>query len=350
MVFSLFASAIIATDVCADIIRLTNNSTQDEYPSTHSGNVVWQGGGYREDYEIYYWNGTTTIQLTDNTGYDGHPSVYNGSVTWFGWDGNDYEIYYWDGNITVAVTNNDYDDISPSLYDGTIAWYGGANALSDMASADNEIYYWDGNSIIQVTNNDYADTRPSLYDGTIAWHSTYRYADGHADEIYYWNGNAVTQVTDNNYMDNVPTLYDGTIAWHGWNSQTHHQIYYWDGSNTIQVGAGDSPYLYDGVIVWDKPDGYDSELHYLDGSTITQLTDNNFPDRNASLCSGTIAWQRKASGEDDWEIYYATDVFELISEQPEPEPEPIPEPSTILLLTTGLTGIVTYGLRRKRKA
>jgi len=63
--------------------------------------VVWEGydGG---DYEIYFWDGTTTRQLTDNAYTDYDPQIHNGQVVWHGNDG-DYEIYFWDGAADLSL-------------------------------------------------------------------------------------------------------------------------------------------------------------------------------------------------------------------------------------------------------
>ena len=68
------------------------------------------------------------------------------TLAWVGWDGGDYEIYYWDGSTTRNVSNNDTNDFYPSLYNGNIAWQG-----RDPSGADNEIFIWDGSTVTQFT-------------------------------------------------------------------------------------------------------------------------------------------------------------------------------------------------------
>jgi len=138
---------------------------------------------------------------------------------------------------------------------------------------------------------------------------------GDGGEIYYWDGKNTIKLTDNNYTDYYPSLYDGTIAWTGRDAiDGDLEIYYWDGNNVIQITDNDytdkNPSLYNGTIAWDATDGTDTELFYWDGGSLG------------------------------------------LAPLPPPEPteQPIPEPSTILLFSTGICGIATYGLIRRRKA
>jgi hypothetical protein len=68
-------------------------------------NVVWTGSsGY--DYEIYFWDGSTTTQLTNYFTYDNNPQISGNNVVWYGYDGYDTDIYFWDGSTTTELTNN----------------------------------------------------------------------------------------------------------------------------------------------------------------------------------------------------------------------------------------------------
>jgi hypothetical protein len=85
----------------------------------------------------------------------------------------------------------------------------------------------------------------SLYNETIAFTGNY---DGNS-EIYYWNGTNIIQVTDNDNIDGYPSNYEGTIAWACHDGEDF-EICYWDGFNTAQItnnSVSDSaPSLYDG--------------------------------------------------------------------------------------------------------
>ena len=58
------------------------------------------------DYEIFFYNGTSTIQLTNNSYEDSAPQISR-NIVWYGLDGTDYEIYQANfiPQITVAATD-----------------------------------------------------------------------------------------------------------------------------------------------------------------------------------------------------------------------------------------------------
>jgi len=173
------------------------------------------------------------------------------------------------------------------------------------------VYYWNGSTTTQIANN-INGWWPSLYNGSIAWTGFESPGDG--GEIYYWDGENAIKLTDNSYMDIYPSLYDGTIAWSGRDSiDGDLEIFYWNGEEVIQITNNNYtdqlPSLYNGTIAWDATDGTDTELFYWDGGNL--------------------------------------DMAPL--PPPEPTEQPIPEPSTILLLSTGIGGIATYGLIRRKK-
>ena len=111
----------------------------------------------------------TIVQVTNNSTDDYYPSLHNGQISWEGWDGHDNEIYFWDGSGTINVSNSPVSESNPSLYNGKIAWL----------AVGYQIYFWDGSTITPMTGVDY-DSFPSLYNGQIAWQQF----DGNDREIY----------------------------------------------------------------------------------------------------------------------------------------------------------------------
>ncbi len=263
-------------------VQVTNNNEDDYRPSLYNGTVAWDGrdGTAQNDFEIYYWDGSTIQQITNNLRADTEPSLYNGKIAWQHHDGSDKEIYYWNGSTTQQITNNGAWDADPSLYNAKIAWWG-----SD--GSDMEIYYWNGSTTQPITNTNASEQHPSLYKGKIAWNS----ADGAPDydeEIWYWNGSTTQRITNNSTGDRYPSLYNGEIAWEGGGTAAVNcEIHYWDGSTIHQITNNSvhdtAPSLYNGKIAWQGYDGSDYEIYYWDGSTIHQVTNNNTDDISPSL-------------------------------------------------------------------
>ena len=90
-------------------VQITNNSGSEGEPSAslYETTIAWDS---REDgdYEIYYSDGTETRKITDNSSEDWYPSLYNGKIAWQSDVDGDWEIYYWDGGTRVLV-NAGYD-------------------------------------------------------------------------------------------------------------------------------------------------------------------------------------------------------------------------------------------------
>ncbi|MBN2020634.1 MAG: hypothetical protein JW749_10475 [Sedimentisphaerales bacterium] len=59
--------------------------------------------------------------------------------------------------------------------------------------------------------------------------------------------------------------------------------------------------------VWqgEDPNGGDWEIYYYDGSTVTQLTDNNTADIEPDIKGSNVVWQGRDANEGDWEIFYS---------------------------------------------
>ena len=117
-----------------------NNTAHTSRPLLYDGTIAWQSSG-DGDFEIYYWDGTTTHQITHNTAQEENPSLYDGTIAWESSVDGDSEIYYWDGKTTQKITEMEkaYQG-NLSLYNVTIAWQG----YFDRGS---QIYYWDGEGL-----------------------------------------------------------------------------------------------------------------------------------------------------------------------------------------------------------
>jgi len=172
-----------------------------------NGQAVWyQNDG--NDFEIVFFNGTTSQTLSSNQFDDKYPSLNDtGNIAWQGWDGQDWEIFLYSGGSTTQLTDNDYDDQYPLINNaGYVAWEG-----SD--GNDYEIFLYNGTDTLQLTDNPYNESLSGINgSGYLVWTGS----DGNDTEIYVYDGTVITQLTDNDFADGSARINDsGWVVWAG---------------------------------------------------------------------------------------------------------------------------------------
>jgi hypothetical protein len=201
----------------------------DEGPQVNAnGNVVWTkdlSAAPLGKKEIYYYDGSTPTNITNTpTDEDKDPQINDfDEVVWAGHDGSDYEIFFWDGVSTIQVTNNSVDDSLPRINNaGEVVWF-----ASD--GTDQEVFYWDGQTPVaahttQLTSNSTDDSNPYINEaGEVAW----RGFVSSAWQVFLWDGQFpvsahTTQITtDTNWGKGHPKINDNStrlendILWKG---------------------------------------------------------------------------------------------------------------------------------------
>lgn len=259
------------------------------------------------------------------------------------------------GMTAKQISNNQKLDYEPSLFEGAVAWY----AITSGGSSNADIFYYDNNTTIQITNDNLSKSRPKLYDGIITWAAD--------NDIFYWENGTTYQLTgiDDNNHDRYPCVYEGTIAWisNGINmenplEETGYDIYLWDRvTNTKTQVTNTKTYKTDlsyhnGGMVWVENDGTDDEIFYLKGSTIIQLTDNDFDDHNPQIWDGVIVWW----GGDlpyQYEIYYYDGAAHQLTDDGEIDKNPSIYEGNIAWerteVETGEGGIFYYDKKSQRQ-
>jgi hypothetical protein len=123
--------------------------------------VVWYGDAW--PYEIFFYNGTTTVQITDNSTADSNPEIDGLGVVWQCDDGSDDEICYWNGSDVIKLTDNTIDDSAPSISGSTVVWsgYDGNDTevfMTDITDTDGDGVFDSEDNCTLAANQNQVDT------------------------------------------------------------------------------------------------------------------------------------------------------------------------------------------------
>lgn len=195
--------------------------------------------------------------------------------------------------VATKVTNNGVGDFNPSIHNGTVAW--------EHGSYPYEIYIWDTEKVTSsasaILGSSYSiGGGPSVYDGKVVW--------GNNSKIKYFNGTAVSNFATANekYLMN-PSFYNGNIAYDAESPDNYGGYVLFYNKSSIYVDDHEMyPSLYNGKIAFQAFDGHDYEIFFWNGSSLSQITDNDYNDKYPSLYETSIAWQ--GLKDDNYDIFY----------------------------------------------
>lgn len=248
------------------IIQLTDNNISDASPKINDNNqVAWSGGGLfggLEDNELFFYDGLTTFQITENSIADSIVDINNnGHILWLQSElnGTNSELFLFDGTSISQLTNDEHNYKSNIDFNdsGFVVWSAG-NAGS---------FLYDGSSIMKF--------------------------EASIDEY----PNASINLSDPKINNQGQVVLSGAIVYGFFRGSA---IFLYDGStlNTV-IGLVSGPHINNskphindnGYVVWQRSDGGDNEIFLYDGSTITQITDNDYNDWEPQINNnGHVVW------------------------------------------------------------
>jgi hypothetical protein len=277
---------------------------------------------------IYLYDGRRIVALSDNEHRgDYYPKISNsGQVVWMG-SSEDTHVYLYDGNTTrvvsqgVGVNPNYIPDINDM---GVVVW-------DDRY----EVYMSDGVNRTNISSRPGRDENPKINDhGVVVWQgcdtADCSYLGDGDYEIFLYDGTSTTQLTNNGFHDENPQINNnGYVVWNGGMCKTEvckntigdgdHEIFLYDGTTIMQITDNDyrevNPKINEmGQVVWEGCDTEDCgvggdgdyEIFLYDGSTVTQITVNDYEDYGPNMNdSGHVVWNGGSSGSysADLEIY-----------------------------------------------
>lgn len=190
--------------------------------------------------------------------------------------------------IAAQRSNNVLSDQAPQIdSSGNAAWL----AQDGSSSADTEVYYWNGTAVSQLTTDTVNQRSVRIEGGVVVWIAS----DGTDDEIYYYNGTTVTNISndaldddpDNNGYLSITTNSAGAkvVAWIK-NDGTDYEVYTSTSGGAPAALTADAAGVGEAnddaevnnagnYTVWTKTDGTRTDVYYNNGTTTTQLTNNN---------------------------------------------------------------------------
>ncbi len=254
VLFAALLLATLATEVHAGpaftVTRLTTNSKVDSNPQVFGSDVVWQGIGGSDagaDYEIFRYDGSTTTQLTTNTDQDQTPNVSSGGVVWVRGTGTASEIIYNNFSGETPVTTNSLTDGNAVIGGSRITWVQGS---------------------------------------------------GTAQEVMSYSGGVTTNLSSNSVADRLPAISGANTVWTS-GSTPSAAIKSNSGSGAVTIGTSalglalENPKVSGNNAVWEGFAGTtsnDREIYMYNGSSVTRLTTNSFPDFAPQIQGSTAVW------------------------------------------------------------
>jgi beta propeller repeat protein len=129
------------------------------------------------------------------------PQISGSNVAWTAYDGNDYEIYFYNGSTTTRLTDNSVDDLAPQISGTNVVWQSGTGSSAD-------IFFYNGSSgsTSQFSQDDREDINPKVSGSNVVWQKK---GDSSSD-IYFYNGGTFNVIDTGTTTDDVTPAISGS--------------------------------------------------------------------------------------------------------------------------------------------
>ena len=163
---------------CGEVMQITNNSTYDNYPfiDIDGIKIVWRGEDpIQGDKEIYLWDGQQIINISNNNTDDHFPTIFNGKIVWSSFKNGHWQLMLFKDGVVYQLTNYNYANFRSWLDGEDLVWNqirGDCEYVMYMNLATGEVR--------QISNTECALYRPCIHNKVIVWSGW----DGNDYEIY----------------------------------------------------------------------------------------------------------------------------------------------------------------------
>jgi len=241
-------------------------------------------------------------QISNDSSEDGRPRIAAGRVAWESGPGGDTEIDLFDGS-TGSVTVN-AEDIEPEISDTYLIWKrvltGGSNCRLDVFDFD----------ATTTLNDNMPCDRDALVAGRhVIWTDP---AGVLGDDVFVSTDGADPERLGRSTVDeSFARVGDvGGSPRAVW-IEGDQDIVYWNGSDTDVIA--DSPptdalrsqlRMYGGRAVWTDEVGADTEIFLYTGTTVLQLTNNDYDDEDPDVRGSHVVWTGFPEDPAEGEIFH----------------------------------------------
>ncbi len=258
-------SEIYLTNLAAGpVIRLTNNTIQDEQPDVTTRNVVWSrfdGSGWK----IQLWDRRKNSR--DELGYGWWPTLSRDFAAWSYQAPSSNEVYvtsipFMSGATVNPLTTNAISDEYPSLGRDVLAWERGGGLIGTEEIMAFDLHAWTNEA--QITNNSVSDGRPSTDGRHIVWSRWDGVNDGEIF-IHDLDSGLTSQLTNDSAEDYAPVVSGRRVAWLSGGMDPSLKVYDLVSGTTTVVAASlgsltDTPDIDGSRIVWERKVGGNQEV------------------------------------------------------------------------------------------
>lgn len=295
-----------------DYLQLPGSSAGVECSINSNGDIAWRAGVAGE-YDIFFYDAETqnTTQISTDHIFKTEPKLSNeGDIVWYQQDASNYDVFYYnaDDQTIVELSAGHGSAWEPQINaNGDVVWYSG----------DYDIYYYDSetSSATNLTNSPAAnDTSPQInVNGDVVWTC--------GGEIYlYKKSTGVTSNISGSLNNNANTdpqiNSNGDVVWCGTPYYGNKEIFYYDSAAGSVVKVRSNQYTYpdrndynpkigdNGYVTWIGNNSEESppanivgeEIFVWDGTSVIQLTDNNYQDMDPQInADGDVVWCANSS-------------------------------------------------------
>jgi len=269
------------------LIRLTNNTIQDEQPDVARRNVIWTQFG-PSGWKVKLWDRRANIRVDLGSGM--WPTLSRDRAAWSDGSGSSAEIYVTgiprtSGTPVGPLTSNAIADEYPVLGGNVLTWQTSTFSVGSQEIMAYDLGAWP--SPVKITNNSVDDDRPFTDGQHIVWSQW----DGVNDtEIFLHNveSGVTTQLTNDTEEDYGPVVSGRRVAWLSGSSDPTLKVHdlVTHATTVVATGLGnmtDTPDIDGSRIVWQQQAGGNQEVFLASYSS--------FPDVDpSSLTYFAIQW------------------------------------------------------------